>query len=154
MEERDPDRRRERNRPPHAITKIHDRHYLNRIKGSRGASVTTIIPPDMVEMVNEDLAAINRGDGTRLPDNRFAYRGRVYAWERGSTGYPVSGPGFIVADRFTYSAIQTFVRHGGVNAGSMNELQRNPHLPGASVELAKECWRKRTNRSGNDDLLD
>ncbi|MGN6031346.1 MAG: hypothetical protein ACTHQE_06745 [Thermomicrobiales bacterium] len=120
---------RERNRPPQALTKIGDRHDLNRIKGSRGAELTTIIPPDMVDTVNEDLEAINRGDGTRLPDNRFEYRGRVYAWEQGSTGYPPSGPGFIVADRFTYSAIQTFVRHGGVNTRSMNELRRNPTCP-------------------------
>lgn len=145
---------REANRPKNPITRINDRHYLNRIKGSRGAEITTIIPPDMVDTVNEDLAAINRGDGNRLPNNRYEYRGRIYVWEDGETGFPESGPGLYTVDRFTNSAIQTFSRHGGVNEGSMNELQRNPHMPESSVKLAKELWRKRTNRSGNDDLLD
>jgi hypothetical protein len=132
---------------------MNDRHLLDRVRGSRGARVTTLVPPDMVATVEEDLEAIRLGDGRKLPDNQFEYRGRIYAWEKGETYYPVSGPGFLVADRAPYKALQTFSRHGGVTDVAMQELTRDPFMPKESVESAIEMWRKRTNR-GNDDVLD
>lgn len=132
---------------------MNERHLLNRVRGKRGARITTLVPPDMVATVEEDLEAIRRGEGQKLPNHHYEYRGRVYAWEKGETYYPVSGPGFLIADRPTYKALQMFSRHGGVNAKAMQELANDPHMPQANVELALEMWRKRTNR-GDDDVLD
>jgi hypothetical protein len=107
----------------------------------------------MVETVEADMAASRRGDGLVLPNNHFEVNERTYAWEAGETFYPVSGPGFIIVDRPTLKAIQTFSRHGGVNERSLTELGYDKYMPTECVELAKDIWRLRTNRA-DDDLLD
>lgn len=147
------DETRAANRPTKPMNHMNDRHLLNRVRGSRGASRTTLIPPDMVETVQADMIAIRNGNGVKLPDNHYEINDRTYAWEKGETYYPVSGPGLIVVDRPTLKAIQTFAPHGGINDQALAQLSWDQHMPSESVELAKELWRKRTNR-GNDDVLD
>ncbi|MGC4105165.1 MAG: hypothetical protein QM753_02270 [Thermomicrobiales bacterium] len=151
MTDHDLEQRRTANRPTVPMNRMSDRHYLNRVKGSRGAGRTTLVPPEMVE---EDLVAIRHGDGIRLPNNHYSYRERIYAWEKDETYYPVSGPGFLIANRSTYKALQTLVRHGGPTRNAMRELESEQGMPSESVESAISMWRLRTNRGDNDDLLD
>ena len=73
------DDRQENNRPTKPMIHMNDRHLLNRVRGSRGASQTTLIPPDMVETVQADMVAIRNGYGVRLPDNHYEINGRTYA---------------------------------------------------------------------------
>lgn len=131
------------NRPSVALERRASRHNLDAIDGYV-RETTTLIPADMYETVNDDLEAIRRGDGRKLPNHRYEYRGRIYAWEHGSTYYPVSGPGFIQASRGTYKALLAFKDHDGINAESLYQLANTPTIGLDEVESAIDIWQKRS----------
>jgi SPP1 gp7 family putative phage head morphogenesis protein len=86
------------------------RHRLEKVLPRSPAKPTNTVVESW-DVVQQDIAAINRGEGERQ-GNCWAINGRTYGVEKGGRCYPISGPGFHVLDRVAYKALGMYNKYG------------------------------------------
>ncbi|HWK79240.1 MAG TPA: hypothetical protein VNP95_00665 [Thermomicrobiales bacterium] len=130
-------------RPREPLRSMARRHSLLALD-DRVKPFTTLVPPEMMEIVWAEIAAINRGEARRFDGNRYEINGRVYVDKGGGTFFPASGPGFIgPLDRGTHRALLILKAEGGVSPRVTFRFQREG-LSDDQIEWALAIWQRRT----------
>ena len=123
-------------RPPH------DRHYLDRIKGtSRVKEHNTVILPGVDGPA--ETALINAGEAIRDGD-RYAINNRVWRQKPDGLLIPEAGDGLMYAGRETYRALTVFARFGGPTEAAMTQIENSPSITDHDRDEALRIWKHRT----------
>jgi hypothetical protein len=131
------------------LARINDRHFLNRIRANTLVKAnTTLIPPDLEAIVQAELDAIERGQGTRSLGNRITVEsGRTYVDEGNGTYFPADGPDLIgPVERGVMRALCVLARYNGPNESSFRQLGMERGVRQEDIDDAARLWSLRTRR--------
>ncbi len=113
------------------------RHQLDRFdRQTHIKPVTTMVLPGIE--VAEDIAAINRGEGMSLGNNRWFINHRLYVDKGDGTAFPASGEGVISPSRRELIGLQILISSGG---DSDVLFERTHRTPGFDDKIRDEATR-------------
>jgi hypothetical protein len=101
-------RRPQRTLRPSAL----NRHHLDLFGGSTYVARKTTMALPGIDVADE-IARINRGEGTPLERNRWRINGRVYVDKGDGRTYPESGEGIVTPSRLELIGLRYLIRSGG-----------------------------------------
>ncbi|MEV0850091.1 putative T7SS-secreted protein [Streptomyces sp. NPDC049954] len=114
----------------------HDRHSLDRIRPNTVKKKENSVVLPHVD-VKADIEAINDGLALRQ-GNDYTVNGRTYRVE-GAHTYPIAGDGIVQMDRGAFRALQLMIEHGGDEAATALQLERERISP-AQIQQAREVF--------------
>ena len=107
-----------------------ERHELLQVTARTWVKpMTTMVLPGV--SIEEDIAAINRGEGSWLGNNRWKVHDRVYADKGNGQLYPESGDRVIAVPRLELIALKHLIEMGG-DVESWNRMPG--HDPNLNIE--------------------
>ena len=140
--------RRSPNRPFHASAQ--DRHQLDLFdEGTRIKRVNTMLLPGA--SLEEDIRAINDGEGYWLGNNRWEVNDRIYVHKGDGTVFPISGDLVISPTRPELTALRHLIAANGDAVEFEERTGRNPDLHEDSQSIPKarilyEIWKTSQDR--------
>ncbi|WP_059013501.1 hypothetical protein [Streptomyces specialis] len=123
----------------------HPRHTMGGVKHGMVKPENSLVLPDYVQAMRNDIAEIAAGNARFDPvTQRYEVNGRTYGIEPSGTVFPDSGPGIINLNRIEYDALKQIARANG----DIDRLQKmfdnnpkfreNPQAVQRAIDLYRE----------------
>lgn len=125
------------NLPPREALPPNPRHRLRAVKEGTFATETNSVIEPSVD-VAADVAAINRGEATRMGET-YIVNERTYRLKSNGRLFPVSGPGIHQLGRGAFKALGVYNRYGV--SPRPEEILDLQEIEPAEREAARAAWR-------------